>query len=237
MIAILLGGCATVWNPATGRNELILIDTQTEVSLGSKLDNQMQAELTMLNDPAKEARAWRIGRRVAASSDRQDLEYTFRVVNDRELNAFALPGGFIYVNKGLMDAANDDELAGVLGHELGHVAARHSVKNMQAALGYQLITSIVFGVNQNQTLSRAMGACFKVINLGYGRKDELLADKLAIRYSKKAGFDRNGVITLFEKLKAEEARRGMGSALEFLSSHPNIDERIKQAKELIAQDP
>lgn len=230
--AFLLSGCTTIYNPATGNRETLFIDTQTEVSLGNDMAKQISSEMKLLDDPVRQKRLEAIGARIAAVSDRQDLKYYFKIVKDKEFNAFAIPGGTVYVNNGLIDAANDNELAAVLGHEVGHIAARHSVKRLQAVLGYQLISSIALGLTGQGQVIQAVDVVFNVVTLGYSRKDEYLADKLGVKYAKAAGFDPHGMVTFFQKLKAESKNTGLN--LVFLSSHPPIDERIKKAQEEIA---
>jgi len=234
---LLFSGCVTIYNPATERKETLLLDTQDEVALGQDMDKQIQNKLKILNDLQMQNRLNYIGSKLAASSDRQDLVYHFKIVKDKELNAFAIPGGFIYVNSGLMDIASDDELAGVLSHEIGHIAARHSVKKLQTALGYQLIMGIALGISGEQTMASAMDIVFNLTSLGYGRKDELFADKLAVRYTKRAGFNPYGVVTFFEKLRKEAQAKGANYNLVFLSSHPPIEERIKKVDEEIKLNP
>jgi len=233
----LLSGCVTIYNPATQRKETLLIDTQEEIRLGEDMDRQIKKELKILNDPKMQNRLEQIGRKIASVSDRQDLSYNFRIVKDKDLNAFALPGGFIYVNSALMDVANNDELACVLAHEIGHVAARHSVKQLQATLGYQIVMSLVLGSGNQQTMARAINIVFNLTSLGYSRKDEFLADKLAVKYAKKAGFNPLGTITFFKKLKEEAEKQGPNFNLVFLSSHPPVNERIKKVEEEIAAVP
>lgn len=234
---LLLSGCVTIYNPATQRRETLLIDTQSEVALGRDMDRQIQRQLRIQKDPQIQDRLDNLGGRVSASSDRRDLVYYFRVIKDKELNAFAIPGGFVYVNSGLMDIASDDELACVLAHEIGHIAARHSVKKLQSVLGYQIIAGIALGISGNQAVIRATDIVFNLVNLGYSRKDELLADKLSVKYAKKAGFNPDGMITFFEKLKQEAKKKGPNFKLVFLSSHPPIDERIKNVEKEISLSP
>jgi len=229
----LLSGCTTIYNSATGNRETLFIDTQAEVNLGKGMARQISVEMKLLDDPVKRKRLEAIGNKIAAVSDRRDLSYHFNIVKDKEFNAFAIPGGTVYVNYGLMDAASDDELAAVLAHEVGHIAARHSVKRLQAALGYQLISSVALGLSGGGQILQAVDVVFNVVVLGYSRKDEYLADKLGVKYAKAAGFNPYGMVTFFQKLKAEG--KNTGPSLVFLSSHPPIDERIKQAeKEIIA---
>ncbi len=228
----LLSGCTTIYNSATGQRETFFIDTRTEVSLGQDMAKQISSEMKLVDDFKMQERLERIGQRISAVSDRKDLKYQFNIVNAREFNAFAIPGGSVYVNSGLMAAANDDELAAVVAHEVGHIAARHSVKRLQAVLGYQLLSSIALGVSGQQQVLQAVDVVFNVIVLGYGRKDEFLADKLGIKYAQAAGFNPYGMVSFFQKLKQEGKNTGLN--LVFLSSHPPIDERIKQAQEEIS---
>ena len=226
-------GCATIYNPATGKQELILIDTRQETSLGRTISRQIEAEKPLLKNADEVARLRRIGGKIARASDRQDLKYHFNIIDDKELNAFSLPGGFIYVNSGLMDIATDDELACVLAHEAGHIAARHSVKKLQTALGYQIIISLAFKNASAIDTRRALDIIYSVISLGYSRADERLADKLAVRYSYRAGFNPRAMISFLKKLKKEQEKQGTSYHLALLSSHPAIDERIKNTKEEI----
>jgi predicted Zn-dependent protease len=231
---LLLSGCVTIYNPATQKNETLLLDTRQEVALGLELDRKIGNELKILHNPDTEYRLNKIGEKIALASDRQDIVYRFRIVKDKELNAFSIPGGFVYVNSGVLDVATDDELAGVLAHEIGHIAARHSVKKLQATLGYQIILNIALGISKSVDLKNAMEIVFNLGSLGYGRKDEFFADKLAVRYTKRAGFNPYGLITFFEKLKKEQKEKGADFNLVFLSSHPPIEERIKNIKQEIA---
>jgi predicted Zn-dependent protease len=229
---ILLSGCTTIYNPATGQRESLFIDTKTEVSLGSDMAKEISREKKIVKDLKLNERLGNIAKRIAAISDRQDLNYHFYIVDEKEFNAFAIPGGSVYINSGLMQAANDDELAAVVGHEVGHIAARHSVKRLQAVLGYQLLTSIALGVSGQGQVLQAVDVVFNVVVLGYSRKDEYLADKLGVKYAKAAGFNPYGMVTFFQKLKQEGKNTSFN--LVFLSSHPPIDERIKQAQKEIA---
>jgi predicted Zn-dependent protease len=230
LVFFFLSGCVTIDNPATGRKETLIIDTAREVSLGKDLDVGVRQKFKLYPDEIMQARLNFIGNRIARVSDRQDLAYQFRIIDDQSLNAFALPGGFIYVHKGVMQRASDDELAGVLGHEIGHVAARHSVKRLQANLGYQLLIGIAQGVTGKQYVGDALGVVFDTVNLGYSRQDEYLADRLAVRYATRAGFNPLGMVSFLEKLEKEAG----GFKLVFLSSHPPIKERIKNVREEIS---
>jgi predicted Zn-dependent protease len=232
LFTLLLGssGCTTIYNPATQRKETLLLDTPSEVALGQDMDKQVRQKLQLIANPQIQDRLNLIGSKIAAASDRQDIVYQFQIVKDKELNAFAIPGGYIYVHSALMDAAGDDELAAVLGHEVGHLAARHSVKQLQAVMGYQLLMSIVVGASGKQNILQATDIIFSLVNLGYSRQDEYLADKLGVKYTKRAGFNPYGAVTFFRKLQAEADKEGPQANIVFLSSHPPIYERIKRVE-------
>ncbi len=226
-----LCGCVTVYNPATERRETLFMDTAAEVALGKELDTELHKKMKFAADPAQLARVRNIGQRVARYSDRQDLRYVFQVVEDTTLNAFAVPGGYVYIHSGLAQTANDAELAGVIAHEIGHIAARHSVKQLQGLMGFQLLMGIVTGASGQLPVSQALSVVFDLANLGYSRKDELLADKLAVRYTRRAGYSPLGIVTFFHKLETDAAQKGRSAPPVFLSSHPPTKQRIAQVEE------
>ena len=230
VLVLFLSGCVTIYNPATERQEFVFIDTQSEVSIGKSLSNQINQDNKIYKDWFLNQRLENIGRQVASVSDRSNLEYNFFIIENEDLNAFALPGGFIYVHKALMDKASDDELACVLAHEIGHVAARHSVKRLETALGYQIVMSLAFGESSSANLYQAINVVFNVVSLGYSREDERLADRLAVKYSYHSGYDPMAMVSFFNKLKQQAKERGSGYNLVFLSSHPPLDERINNVK-------
>lgn len=233
IMLFLCAGCSTVYNPATGRREIIFVDTQREISMGKDMDAAIRQKMPVVSDAALQERIDAIGNRVATVSDRQDLPYHFAVVGEEDLNAFAIPGGYVYVNDGLMRAATDDELACVLAHEIGHVAAKHSVKQLQTMLGYQLVVGLAAGITGQEAAANAMNLVFNIVNKGYSRKDELLADELAVRYAQRSGYNPLGLVTFFQKLKAAAKARGAALRVEFLSSHPDLDERIQKVLTII----
>ncbi len=201
------------------------------------MDEKVSREMQVVDDPAMTRRLEAIGRRLAQNSDRQELEYRFKVVKNEELNAFAVPGGYIYVHSGLMKKANDDELAGVVAHEIGHVAARHSVKQLQATMGYQALAAVAAGLTGQSYLNRATDVVFDLAHLGYSRGDEYQADKLAVRYVRRAGYNPYGIVTFFQKLQKEAESNERAKPVPFLSSHPPTPERIQKVLDEIKVNP
>ncbi len=236
-MSILICGCATVYNPATQRKEVILIDDKTEVSLGKNVAQQLASEQPLSHDPDLRERVERIGKKIAAVSDRQEIPYEFSALKDKELNALSLPGGFVYVNSGLAEKLDDDELAFVLGHETGHVAAKHAVKKIQSNMAFSLILSAALAASGSAdssaagSLANASGQIYNLVSLGYSRQDEYLADKLGVKYAYKAGYNPYAGISALEKIKQDEGKGP--KVLEYLRSHPYVDDRIKMLKQEI----
>jgi predicted Zn-dependent protease len=236
---LFLSGCATLYNPATGKNEVILIHSQTEAAIGKNVSLEITKKQAVVVDKGFVDRVGMIGARLSAVSDRKDVEYRFYVLADKELNAVSLPGGYIYVNKGLMDVLDNDELAFVIGHEIGHVAARHAVKKIQATMAYQMLLSLAFSGMGNsagtnaQNIASSVDMAYNLIQLGYSREDEYLADKLGAKYVFKAGFNPSASLTALGKLKKGE---GAGlKVLGYLRTHPYVDDRIKALKTYIPE--
>ncbi|MEI8348531.1 MAG: M48 family metallopeptidase [Candidatus Omnitrophota bacterium] len=240
ILALLLcAGCATLYNPATEKKEFIFINSSMETAIGKNVVGQLLSEHPESKDVNIQERVKAVGNRVAAVSERKDIAYTFSVIDDKELNAMALPGGFIYINKGLVEILTNDELAFVLGHEIGHVAARHLAKKMQANIGYQLLLALAFSVGSQtdaanaKTVAQSADAVYNLVQLGYSRKDELEADRLGVRYSLSAGYDPRAGISALEKLKKES---GQGANVpSYLRTHPYIEERVAALKVAIPQ--
>lgn len=219
-----LCGCATIYNPATERQEFIFISTSSEVSLGNAIAAKISRQFKISKDSEKINRVNNIGKKLAGVSDRKDLKYHFTVVEDDSLNAFTSPGGYVYIHSALVEKSTDDELACVLGHEIGHVAARHIVKKLQARIGYDILINIAARKSGLGELQRVASISFNLMMLGFSREDELLADRLGVKYAYKAGYDPYTMISFLKKLK--DAKEG-GVGPVFLRSHPYVSQRIK----------
>ena len=229
-------GCTTIYNPATGRKETFFINTATEVGIGKNVAREVLKKYKVLDDEETQKSVQAIGQKIAQSSDRQDLQYTFTALDSEKLNAFALPGGGVYIDKGLLNKLDKDELACVLAHEVGHIAARHAVKRIQGQIGYQLLMSIaLYEVSKKdrktaKRVSAGAGTIFGLIMLGYSREDELLADRLAIKYAQKAGYNPWGMVTSLRKLKEHTKEKKLWRPLVVLRSHPYLEDRIRTAE-------
>ena len=233
-LPLFLAGCATVYNPATGAKEYIMIGTEQEVSIGNQVAAAVETKYKLSQDTAEIERVNSIGRRIAAVSDRQDLKYYFKVLDNKDINALSTPGGYVYVNSGLLEKANDDEVAAVIGHEVGHIAARHSVQAMQSQnlISAGAIVASIFVKSSDSSRQAMQGAsvALNLIMLGYSREDEFEADKLGVKYAYYAGFDPNGEVTFLEKLQRQEKGTPFDKTLVYLKSHPLYSERISKAR-------
>jgi predicted Zn-dependent protease len=212
-----------------------------EVAMGRSYSEQLNRQLDLVTDPYVQDYVERTGQRLVAASLRKDLQYHFFVVNTTEVNAFALPGGYIYVNRGLMDRAdNESELAGVMAHEIGHVAGKHSLKQLSKRL---LLTGIVVGAGLGvgakskkwgEIVAAAGGIGVFFTSLKYSRDDEREADWLGLTELNQAGYDPWGMVTFFEKLEAMQKEKG-GGMPGFLSTHPLPAERKANMRKQIAE--
>ncbi len=231
LLFLLTQGCVTVYNPATHKKEFYFIDQNSEILWGRYLASEILRTKKAVKDGGLNKYINDIGKMIAKASDRRDLEYHFYILKDKELNAFALPGGYVFINSGLLEKVNEDELAFTLGHEIGHICARHALKRLQASLGMELILGVALREPKYADIRKGLDIIYNLISLGYSRQDELLADSLGIKYSYRAGFNPYAGITLLKKLKKEGAKH----PFVFLSSHPSPDVRIKNIEKIIQE--
>ncbi|MBM3261933.1 MAG: M48 family metalloprotease [candidate division Zixibacteria bacterium] len=223
-----------------GTIENLLIPTGQEVEMGEQFSKEIEKEIKLYKDPEVVKYIQELGQSLVKVSKRTDIAYEIKVVDTDEVNAFALPGGFLYVNRGLISTAeNESELAGVMGHEIGHVVGRHGVRQMTRQIGLELITSLVIG--DNPGMARQLAGQFAGIGgaigmLKYSRNAEREADALAIQEIYDAGIDPMGMATFFEKLKALHDENPTGFAALF-TTHPAPAERITNAKRDITALP
>jgi predicted Zn-dependent protease len=206
LVLAVISGCAT--NPVTGNQDFVLMSEQDEINLGKQVNQQVLQQYQVYSDPSLQDYVQYVGAKVAARSDRPNLQYHFTVLDSDEVNAFALPGGWIYITRGIMAYLNSEaELAAVLGHEIGHVAARHAVRQYSArqltGLGAALGSIFVPGLNQvaGQQLVGLLGTA---LLRGYGREQELEADKLGAKYLARSGYNPEAMMDVLRTLKNQE---------------------------------
>lgn len=227
---LILTGCAVTYNPATDRVERIIYTREQEIAIGQAVAKRLEKEYEMV-EGEKAERVERIGRKVAFASDRIALPYSFQVLDREELNALALPGGPVYVTKALAGKLNDDELAVVLGHEIAHIVARHGVKKLQAHRFQALLTIALMSRRETREAAKFAAQALNILSLGYSQEDELLADRLGVRYADRAGFDPRASLTVLKILREEKKKKGHGRG--WLSTHPHISERIAALEEYL----
>ncbi|MFM9969530.1 MAG: M48 family metalloprotease [Burkholderiales bacterium] len=234
-----LASCAI--NPVSGSPDLVLMSEAQEMRLGAQANQQTLKEYALYDINGLQAYVEAIGQKLAKASHRPGLSYRFTVVDSPDINAFALPGGYIYITRGILAYLNSEaELAAVLGHEIGHVTARHSVRQMSAAQGADIaltIASIFSPTLRNQGVQQITNVLGSALLSGYGRDHELEADRLGAEYLARTGYDPQAMIRVVGVLKNQELfdaeiakqegrepRRYHG----LFASHPDNDDRFRE---------
>lgn len=217
------------------------VSTQREVELGTNYSAQINRQLPLVNDPEIVRYINLLGDSIASLSDTRNLQWHFFVVDSKEVNAFAVPGGFVYVNRGLIERTTKmDQLAGAIGHEIGHVIQRHSVKQMQKAQGANV------GVTLACILTRVCeyGATQAAVEIGGGalfasfsRQDEAEADQVGIQYLVRAGIDPRGLPEMFRILIKERDSRGSSAVNSWFATHPMEEDRVNATERTISRIP
>jgi predicted Zn-dependent protease len=238
VVALSTSSCST--NPATGKRQIAMISESQEIAMGREADQQVAQSLGLYQDEQVQAYVSKLGKQLAADSERPNLPWTFRVVDDPVVNAFALPGGFIYVTRGLMThLTSEAELVSVLGHEIGHVTGRHSVEQMSKAQLAQigLIAGMVLKPELAQFGDLAQTG-LSLMFLKYSRDDESEADSLGLRYLVREKYDPREMPQVFETLRRvseAESQGKQGRVPNWLSTHPSPENRIQAISSQIAQ--
>lgn len=232
-------GALTMFNACardyvTGKRTFSLISESQEVAMGREADAGVVAQYGLLDDPALSAYVNGLGQSLAKVSHRPQLKYTFRLLDSHVVNAFALPGGWIYITRGILANFNsEDELVGVLGHELGHVVARHGAEQMSR----QVLTGVGVGVLQQvdvPMLGEIVGTSAGLLFLKFSRGQESESDRLGVEYSTKTGYDAHRMADFFRTLARLGAQSGQ-SLPSFLSTHPDPGDREVTVDRLTAE--
>ena len=235
LFAVLLSACAT--NPATGKHEISLMSVEQEIAIGEQQDVQVRKEMGVYSDRTLQDYVSGIGMRLAADSDRPNLPWRFTVVDTPAVNAFALPGGYIYITRGILPYLQDEaQLAGVLGHEIGHVTARHAAQQYSRSIGAELglLAGAIF-VPQTRPFTGLGESGVSVLMLKYSRDDEAQSDALGVKYAARAGWDPAGVPQMLTTLgRIEETSDNKGTP-SWLQTHPLAADRVDRVQSAVAE--
>jgi beta-barrel assembly-enhancing protease len=236
---LVVAGCICGASAAAGCAPAV--STQQEVQLGADYAAQINRQLPLLNDQSTLNYVNQIGQQIAAIADPRGIRYNFYVVNSDVVNAFAIPGGYVYVNRGLIERAeNLSEFAGVLSHEIGHVAQRHSIEQLQrqqnANLGLTVLYGVLLGRNPSGIEQAGIQLGGGAVFAGYTRDAEREADAVGVGYMVRSGYNPNGMVTFFQKLL--ETQQSAPSRVEqWFATHPTTQERVNNTRSIIQQTP
>ncbi len=237
LAALFAAACAI--NPATGNRELMMISESQEIAMGKEYDPQIVSSMGLYPDSAMQRYVAGLGQRLAAQSERPQLPWTFRVIDDPVVNAFAVPGGFIYITRGILAQFNSEaQLVAVIGHEIGHVTARHSVAQMSKEQLAQI--GLVVGSIASERFAQMAdmaGAGLGVLFLKYGRDDENQADGLGLRYMKRTSYDVREMPGVYAMLGSLSAASGAEQIPDWMSTHPTPADRQARIERAIANIP
>jgi predicted Zn-dependent protease len=240
LMLTLLAGCAQ--NPVTGSNDFVMMSESQEIAVGRQNDEQVKKQYRVYGSKALQDYVNSVGQRIARNSHRPNLQYHFTVLDTPDINAFALPGGYIYITRGILAYLNSEaELAAVLGHEIGHVTARHGVRQQSAAQAANIgitIASIFVPEMNTPVAGNLINLGGGALLSGYGREHELEADRLGAQYLARTDYDPQAIITVISVLKnqeLEDARLAKQEGREprryhgLFATHPDNDTRLHQA--------
>ncbi|MDT8399151.1 MAG: M48 family metalloprotease [Pseudomonadales bacterium] len=233
--SVLLAACAR--NPTGGVN-FVLMSERAEIAKGKELHEQMLKDMPIYNEPGLQAYVNQVGQRVAKTGDRPELEYHFTIIDSPDINAFALPGGYVYINRGLLAYLNSEaQLAAVLGHEIGHITARHAVRQQTASRAASVVSTTVQVASVLTTGLNPLGETSELFSgaliSGYGRDMELEADSLGAEYLLNANYDPMAMVEVITILKNNEdfTKKTSTQAVNYhglFASHPRNDTRLQE---------
>jgi predicted Zn-dependent protease len=229
--ALLIGGCATI-------GKLNIISEPQELELGAQFATELEQQLEFVEDPAVIAYVDSLGQALAAVSRRNYIPYSFHVVDTDDVNAFAVPGGYLYVNRGLIEAADtESELAGVIGHEIGHIVGRHSARQMSQQIGLSILASAALGQDPDGVAAFVANIVATGTIMNYSRTMEAEADAYGVQELYDAGVDPGGLADFFDKLVEMRDGRGSSAIEHFFASHPDPGARAADVRAQVASLP
>jgi len=236
-----LSGCSGIssnFNTATGQQETTMYSSDREQEIGASVAREIEKEYSVVDDVTLNTRVDRIIEKISAVCDRQDIIYVAKVIEEKKpekdplVNALSLPGGYVYVFKGLMEyIKGDDELAAVIAHEVAHVTARHSIKRLQASYGS--LVAVMGSIFVDGRLAGGISAATTTMFFKYSQDDEIQADALGIKYMRAAGYDPEGMVRMLEQLSVYDRKQPI-RAKYFGRTHPFVHERIASANRVIS---
>ena len=240
VIYLAVSGCSV--NPVTGKQDFVMMSENQEIAMGKRYHSQVLQQIPPYQDVELQAYVQRIGDSLSTKSHRPNLVYRFTILDSPDINAFALPGGYIYINRGLMAyLSSEEELAAVLGHEIGHVTARHSVRQYSQSQLLGIISTAI-DITQGRSAGNLANLASGALLSGYGREMELEADDLGAQYIAKEGYSPQGMFNVLSVLKDQEIysknqaeKRGQEprSYHGVFASHPSNDKRLKEILEAV----
>src|SRR6185369_3240615 len=233
----LLAGCAT--NPATGKREISLVSESQEIELGNQVQASTRTSIGDYPDNRLQSYISTLGQRLAATSERPTLPWSFEVIDDPAVNAFAAPGGKIFVTRGILPYLDSEaELAGVVGHEIGHVTARHTAQQITRQQLFSL--GLVVGSVASSRIASAAGALqqgLQLLFLSFSRENEAQADELGFRYIRRANYNPNEMSDVFRVLERVGSLSGEGRVPTWAATHPAPEDRLAKAEQRAATVP
>ncbi|MFA5271566.1 MAG: M48 family metalloprotease [Candidatus Omnitrophota bacterium] len=238
LLSTFLNGCVTTeYNVGTHRQDTMFYSTEKEIAMGQNIAKEVAKEMKLSNNPVDIARVNNVGKKIADICDRKEINYYFYVITGdktgetEDKNAFSVPGGHIYIYKALLDDLNDDELAFVLAHELGHIVSRHVIKKLQAAMGYNILILASGAAAKDGQFTQGLSFALAQVMAAYSREDEFNADELAVKYAQELGFDPKAGINVMEKLYKENKKKIY--PISYFRTHPYTAQRIAHIKETL----
>jgi predicted Zn-dependent protease len=235
-VFLIASSCQT--NPVTGKKDVMFMSESQEIALGKEADPQIVAEFGLYEDPTLQRFINEKGQAMAKVSHRNNLNYEFKIVDSPVINAFAVPGGYVYFTRGIMAHFNNEaQFAGVLGHEIGHITARHSAQQQSRSILAQggLLLGMILSptvAQMGQEVSQGLG----LLLLKYGRDAERESDRLGVEYSTKIGYDAKEMADFFTTLQRKQEETGQERIPSFLSSHPDPGDRYNTVHKLAAEE-
>ncbi len=238
MLAVLCAGCVTT-GPDGEPQRLNLLSTQQEIELGKQLSAEVEQKELVHSDATLQQYVRDIGELLARHSPRQDVPYTFTVIDNPEtVNAFALPGGHMYVYTGLILLCRSEaELASVMGHEIAHVAGHHHGESLTRTMGAQMLVDLFLGPDAKASQQQIAGLLANAVQMKFSRGQELESDRQGMRIMVESGYNPVAMVTFMENMLQTEQQSGAGRPLPFFSSHPATAQRVEELKLLLAQYP